>query len=225
MLNVPLPAFHMCGLDAPLWAEWAYVGSVAICGACPSICRNRYISLTCLLIRPGGFHLHPCIHNKNQVCPGSTTRVVTPHEDLIPGLVDLLLRHADFQPHRVGVCGHGEGESEEFPSRVSFCIHLSTINESLTPSGASSLGPLSCRTLSRRCFSLVDLYISCSLVPVMVSRIILSLREAADEGLVLCWNGDHLSVDRWNDTGQEMTNLRFSLSQTARGVRTEVTTV
>jgi len=61
------------------------------------------------------------------------------------------------------------------------------------------------------------------LVPVMVSRIILSLREAADEGLVLCWNEDHLSVDRWN-TSQEMTNLRFSFSHNTRGMRTDLTT-
>jgi len=27
----------MCGLDAPLWTEWAYVGSVAICGTCPPL--------------------------------------------------------------------------------------------------------------------------------------------------------------------------------------------
>jgi len=224
MLDVPLPAFHMCGLDAPLWTEWAYVGSVAVCGTCPPITENHGISLMCSTARPGGFHLHPCVRNKTQVCPWSTPHVVTPHEDLTPGLVNLFLYHVDFQPHRAGVCGHGEGESEEFPSRVSFCVHLSTIEQLLTSSGASYTGPPSCRTLSRRCFPLIDLYISCSLVPVMVSRIILSLREAADEGLVLCWNVDHLSIDRWNDTNQEMTNLRFSPSQNARGVRAEVTT-
>ena len=59
----------------------------------------------------------------------------------------------------------------------------------------------------------------------MVSRIILSLREAADEGIVLCWNGDHLSIDRWNDSSQEMTNLRFSPNHNTRGVRTEGTTI
>jgi len=55
----------------------------------------------------------------------------------------------------------------------------------------------------------------------MVSRLILSLRKAADEGLVLVWNDDHLSVDPWNGTSQEMTDLRFCSSRTMRGVRTE----
>ena len=33
LLDIPLPAFHICAMDAPLWTEWAYVSGVAICGA------------------------------------------------------------------------------------------------------------------------------------------------------------------------------------------------
>jgi len=47
----------------------------------------------------------------------------------------------------------------------------------------------------------------------MVSRLSLSLRKAADQGFVLYWNHDHLSVDQWNATNQELTNLRFSSSR------------
>lgn len=32
LLDIPLPAFHICAMDAELWAEGAYVGGVAICG-------------------------------------------------------------------------------------------------------------------------------------------------------------------------------------------------
>ena len=32
MLDIPLPAFHICAMNAPLWIEGAYVGGVAICG-------------------------------------------------------------------------------------------------------------------------------------------------------------------------------------------------
>jgi len=32
MLDIPLPAFHICVLNAPLWTEWAYVAGVGICG-------------------------------------------------------------------------------------------------------------------------------------------------------------------------------------------------
>ena len=88
----------------------------------PPLGRDR-LSLTPLMIRSGGFHLHRRVDNKNQNYPGPTTHVITPHEDLDPGLVNLLFRYADIQPHRVGLCGHGEGESEEFPSRVSFRVH------------------------------------------------------------------------------------------------------
>ena len=66
---------------------------------------------------------------------------------------------------------------------------------------------------------------SYSLVPVMVSRLILSLRKAADEGLVLCWNEGHLSVDPWNGNSQEMTDLRFCSSRTLRGMKTQDTVV
>lgn len=59
----------------------------------------------------------------------------------------------------------------------------------------------------------------------MVSRLILSLRKAADEGLVLCWNEGHLSVDPWSGDSQEMTDLRFCSSRTLRGVRTQDTAV
>ena len=52
----------------------------------------------------------------------------------------------------------------------------------------------------------------------MVSRLILSLREAVDKGLVLCWDENHLSVDIWNDSSREMTDLRFRSSRTMRGM-------
>jgi len=122
--------------------------------------ESRYLT-SCHMIRRGSFHLHPCVHNQNQVCPGSTTHAVTPLEDLGPGLVNLFLCHADFQPYRVGVCGHGEGEPEEFPSRVSFRVHLSTVSSrglTLSFPHASPIEPLLCRTLSRfrRWFPLVD---------------------------------------------------------------------
>jgi len=61
------------------------------------------------------------------------------------------------------------------------------------------------------------------LVPVMVSRLILSLRKAADQGLVLCWSEGRLSAERWNNTTQEMTNIRFRSSHTVRGSGTENT--
>jgi hypothetical protein len=37
LLDIPLPAFHVCAMDAPLWTEWAYVTGVAICGVCSHI--------------------------------------------------------------------------------------------------------------------------------------------------------------------------------------------
>ncbi|KAF9650517.1 hypothetical protein BDM02DRAFT_3112040 [Thelephora ganbajun] len=61
------------------------------------------------------------------------------------------------------------------------------------------------------------------LVPVMLSRLILSLRKAADEGLVLYWNEDHFSVDQSNSTNQEVMALSFRVDRTTRGVRTEGT--
>ena len=36
LLDIPLPAFHVCAMDAPLWAEGAYVSAVAVCGVCSS---------------------------------------------------------------------------------------------------------------------------------------------------------------------------------------------
>ena len=58
----------------------------------------------------------------------------------------------------------------------------------------------------------------------MMSRLILSLRKAADEGLVLCWNDGRLSVGHWSESGQEMSNLRFSPGRARRELRTEDTT-
>lgn len=96
----------------------------------------------------------------------------------------------------------------------------------LIPSCVSSAGLLLCRLLSpyRLFVRLVDLEIYCSLVPVLVSRLILSLRRAADEGLILCWNEDHLSIERWNGDTHELTDLSFRSSYTTRGMRTEGTT-
>ena len=76
------------------------------------------------MIRPSGFRLHPCINSKAQEGPRSTTHVVAPHEGLDPGLIDLFLHHVDVQRCRLGVCGHGEGEFEELPSRVSFRVRF-----------------------------------------------------------------------------------------------------
>lgn len=45
MLDIPLPAFHMCAMDAPLWTEWAYVAGVGICGEYQPHRRNPRISL------------------------------------------------------------------------------------------------------------------------------------------------------------------------------------
>lgn len=64
------------------------------------------------------------------------------------------------------------------------------------------------------------------LVPVMVSRLILSMRKAADEGLVLCWNEGHLAIDPWSGGySQEMSDLRFCSSHTMRGIKTQDTIV
>ena len=41
ILEIPLPAFHVCSMDAPLWAEWAYVAGVGICGASPRRLHNE----------------------------------------------------------------------------------------------------------------------------------------------------------------------------------------
>ena len=59
----------------------------------------------------------------------------------------------------------------------------------------------------------------------MMSRLILSLRKAADEGLVLCWNNGRLSADHWSGTNQEMTNLRFCPGRANREIRTQDTFV
>ena len=127
MLDIPLPAFHMCALNAPLWTEWAYVASVGISGACPPRGRDCHFSLICVMTRLGGFHLYHRVHDETQDCIGPTAHIITSHEDLDPGLGDLFLYHADVQYHHVGVCSHGEGDSEEFPSRVSFCAYSSAI--------------------------------------------------------------------------------------------------
>ena len=50
----------------------------------------------------------------------------------------------------------------------------------------------------------------------MISRLILSLRKAVDEGLILCWDENHFDVDQWNGTTQEMTVIRFSPGRTTR---------
>jgi hypothetical protein len=127
IVDIPLPAFHMCALDAPLWTEWAYVAGVCVCGACPPLGRSRHISFTCPIIRPGDFRLHPRVRNKTQNCPGESTHVIAPYEDSDPGLYGLFLCDADVQRRHVGVCDRGEGEPEELPSRVGFCIRLPTI--------------------------------------------------------------------------------------------------
>jgi len=77
-----------------------------------------------LMIRPGNFYLHNRVRITTQEDPGTTTHVITPHENLDPGLNDLLLYNADVQRRHVNVRCHGEGEFEEFPSCVSlFIVH------------------------------------------------------------------------------------------------------
>lgn len=41
-LDIPLPAFHVCAMDAPLWAEWAYVSCVAICGVYTPLLKGSH---------------------------------------------------------------------------------------------------------------------------------------------------------------------------------------
>lgn len=59
----------------------------------------------------------------------------------------------------------------------------------------------------------------------MISRLILSLRKAVDEGIILFWNEGHFSVDQLNGTtSQEMTTLRFGSSRTLRVMKPGDTT-
>ena len=124
MVDTPLPVFHMCAMDATLWTEWAYVAGVAVCGASLLLRWDLHISLAYLMIRPGDFRLHCCVHKKTQDLLWAKTRIIASYEDLDPRLDDLFLYNADFQHCHVNLCSYGKGEHEEFPSRVSSRVHL-----------------------------------------------------------------------------------------------------
>lgn len=79
--------------------------------------------LTRLMARLGDFCLHHRVHKEAKGWPWAKTHAIAPHEYLGSGLDDLFLYHANVQRRHVGVWGHGESESEEPPSRVSFCVH------------------------------------------------------------------------------------------------------
>lgn len=95
MIDIPLPAFHMCSMTVPLWAEWAYVAGVGICGTHPLLRKNRHATLTHLIVRPGYFRLYRRVHKEIQGCNRARTHVIAPREDLDPGLDDLFLYHVD----------------------------------------------------------------------------------------------------------------------------------
>lgn len=54
----------------------------------------------------------------------------------------------------------------------------------------------------------------------MISRLVLSLRKAADEGPILSLNQGHFAINRWDGTGYELTDVRFS---SMRAMRSEDT--
>jgi len=164
-LDIPLPAFHICAMDAPLWAEGAYVGGVAIFDLATFVCIVAFIKK----LRAALGQAHTLSHLMKTLIQDST---------------------------------------------IYFFIML-TFNVAM----------LVYAVMARASLKNFPLVAPTVLVPVMVSRLILSLRKAADQGLVLCWNEGHLSVDPWNGYSQEMTDLRFCSSRTLRGMRTQDTPV
>jgi len=123
MLDIPLPAFHICVLNAPLWTEWVYVAGVGICGV-PLPFHDGVFTppLTHLTIRLGDVRLHYHVHTRTQGHVRTRTQAIASREDLDPRLDGLFLYNADIQHRHVDVRGYGEGESEELPSGVSFRV-------------------------------------------------------------------------------------------------------
>ena len=122
MLDIPLPVFHLCAMNAPLWAEWVYVAGVGICGVSPFLRWSFHIQLTYLMIRLCNLRLHYCVHKRAQGRPWARTQTIASYEDLDPRLDGLFLYNGDIQRCHADVCGYGEGESEELPSGVSFRV-------------------------------------------------------------------------------------------------------
>ncbi|KAF9785547.1 hypothetical protein BJ322DRAFT_1063781 [Thelephora terrestris] len=165
LLDIPLPAFHVCAMDAPLWTEWAYVTGVAICDMATFVCIVVFIKR----VKASLGQAHSLSHLMKTLIQDST---------------------------------------------IYFFIML-TFNVAMLVYGV----------MARESLKNFPLVAPTVLVPVMVSRLILSLRKAADEGLVLCWNEGHLTVAPRSGHSQEMTELRFRTSHTLRAIRTEDTVV
>jgi len=163
MVDIPLPVFHMCSLDAPLWTEWAYVAGVAICDLATFACLVVFV----VQLKRAMGQRHTLSH-------------------LLKTLVE--------------------------DSTIYFSIML-----------LFNVAVLVYAVMARESLKNFPLVAPTVLVPVMVSRLILSLRKAADKGLVLYWNEDHLSVDRWNNASQELTNLHFRSTHTVRVANGNVT--
>jgi len=156
MLDIPLPAFHMCAMDAPPWTEWAYVAGVGLSDLVTFACIVAFI----IQLKKNLGQQHTLSHLMKTLIQDST---------------------------------------------IYFFIML-TFNAAM----------LAYAIMARASMKNFPLVAPTVLVPVMLSRLSLSLRKAADEGLVLYWNEGRLSIDRWNGTGQEMTSLRFSSSRATK---------
>ena len=78
------------------------------------------------VIRFCGFCLHRHVHKETQDRSWGRTYAIAPHEDPGSRLDGLFLYHVNVQRRHVDVWGHGQGKSEELPSRVS-CACFSTI--------------------------------------------------------------------------------------------------
>jgi len=156
MLDIPLPIFHMCAMDSPLWSEWAYVGGVGIYDLVTFVCIVKFI-------------------RRYKSSLG--------HERSLSHLLKTLIQD----------------------STIYFFIMM-TFN----------IAMLTYAVMARASLKNFPLVAPTVLVPVMISRLILSLRKAVDEGAVLCWDENNFSVDQWNGTTQEMTVLRFSPGRATR---------
>lgn len=88
---------------------------------------DRHISPTCLIARYGSFHLYFRGHNKTHDHCRSTTHLIAPHEGPDQGFDHLFPYRVDVECRHVGVYDHSEGDSGKLPSRIGFCVHLSTM--------------------------------------------------------------------------------------------------